>query len=207
MSTFHCFRTVLSAFLTALTLAGSAQAMLTIAPTFNKVAGSGPSDTSLGLLSHTPLQKPGDHFAYVAGDPRDPVLDVVNFYNDTTYDITGFYLQIIGTGTNTQDPSTIVVDPNVEAKFGDVPGHPIASDIFSQYEISADGKTIHFFGGVIPPGGRFTDLHYADSTLVPELKAFDYAAIDSWFVPEPSSSLLGMIGLTSLLSFRRRRSV
>ena len=187
-------RTANCTFLAVLTCTTAAHAQLVIAPVFNRIEGSGPTaDFDLGLLAHTPLQVPGDHFAYVSGDPRDPVLDAVHFWNDSPYNITGFSLRIVGTGTDTQDPSTIVLDENVDARFGDVEGHSIASDIFPNVEITEDGKTIHFSGGVIPPGGRFTDLHYADSQLVPEVQAFDYAAIDSWFSGEPADPRLCLV--------------
>ncbi len=181
-------------FLAVLACGTAAHAELVIAPVFNRVEGSGPTmDFDLGLLAHTPLQVPGDHFAYVSGDPRDPVLDVVHFWNDSPYDITGFSLRIVGTGTDTEDPSTIVLDENVDARFGNVEGHPYSSDIFSNIEITEGGKAIHFSGGVIPPGGRFTDLHYADSDLVPEIQDFDYAAVDSWFDGVPADPRLCLV--------------
>jgi hypothetical protein len=77
--------------------------------------------------------------------------------------------------------------------FGDVAGYPISSDIFSNIVISADRKEIHFSGGLIAPGGRFTDLHYADSTLVPEMQPFDYAAVDSWFDGVPADPRLCLV--------------
>jgi hypothetical protein len=88
--------------------------------------------------------------------------------------------------------------------------HAIASDIFPTVEISPDGKEIRFSGGLIPPGGRFTTVHYADSDMVPGVVAFDYAAIESSFggvlVPEPSSVAMMIIGLFGLgLTARRRK--
>ncbi len=187
-------RAVRFAFLITIIGGAAAEAELVIAPVFNKIEGSGPTqDFDLGLLAHTPLRAPGDHFAYVAGDPRAPQLDTLHFWNDSPYNITGFSLRIIGTGTDTEDPGTIVIDDNVNARFGDVAGYPIASDIFPNVEITENGKAIHFSGGVIPPGGRFTDLHYADSDLVPEIQAFDYAAIDSWFSGELADEKLCLV--------------
>ncbi len=181
-----------------------------VVPIHYRVEGTGPTeDFDLGLIGYTPLTAPGDHFAYVAGDPRDPDLDEVFFWNDSPYRIAGFSLQLVGTGTDTQNPSTIVLDENVDARFGDVEGHSIASDIFPNIEITEDGKAIHFSGGSLLPGERFTYLHFADSDLVPEIQAFDYVAIDSSFsgemVPEPSSALLAMLGFLPWIFVRRRR--
>ncbi len=67
--------------------------------------------------------------------------------------------------------STIVRDDDVDAYYGDVEGFPIGSDIFPNVKISPDKKEIHLFGGGVPPGGPYMDLHYADSTLVRELQA------------------------------------
>ena len=96
------------------------------------------------MAAATPLREPDQHFAYVSGDPRKVELDDLLFLNDTPYNMTGFSLRIIGTGTDTDDPGTIVLDDTVDAVFGDVAGHPISSDIFQQIEITENGKAIHF---------------------------------------------------------------
>ncbi len=93
----------------------TAQAKLTIAPVFNRGAGSGPGPGVIGLAAATPLREPDQHFAYVSGDPRKVELDDLLFLNDTPYNMTGFSLRIIGTGTDTDDPGTIVLDDTVDA--------------------------------------------------------------------------------------------
>ena len=191
--------------------ASPAQAQLVIEPLLNVVPGSGPGGADVpnfGFSAAGASSMPGreNAFAYVAGNPRDPDLDVVTVWNDTSYNLTSLWLEIIGTGTDTKDPSTIVRGAPFDAVFGDVDGDGmILSDIFPQIVISNDGHTIQFTGGVIPPGGRFTDVHLAVSPLNP-----DYVGIDSWFegelVPEPSSAVLGLIGGMSLFAGRKRRA-
>lgn len=97
--------------------------------------------------------------------------------NTTNYIMDGYGLSIIGTGNDTHDPSTIVRDAPIDARFGDVDGDgEILSDIFSMFVLSNDGKTIEFSGGSILPGQHFTGIHLATSDSPPNL-----AGIDSWY--------------------------
>ena len=189
-------------------------ARLTIEPVFNRVPGSGAGPVSIPLynpdflingVAYFIADEPGDVISYAAGDPRDPGLDVINFYNNTRYNLTGFTLRLVGTAPVTADPATIVRGP-VDAVFGDVNGDGKVgvSDYFATVVVSADGKEIRFENGVIPVGGRFTDIHLAVADNPPF-----YAAIDSSFtgnaVPEPATALLGGMALVSMLLIRRRR--
>ena len=82
------------------------------------------------------------------------------------------------------------------------------SDIFSSITVSAEGKEIVFSGGLIPVGGRFTDINLAFSDNPP-----DFAGIDSFFsgtvaaVPVPPAWVLVFSGLGTLVAGRigRRR--
>lgn len=193
------------------------QAELIMEPVFNRVAGLGGAENVVGVrqavngaqdeLGIEPAwtAQPGEVFSYVSGDPRKMELDDFFFYNDTDYTITGFSLEIIGTGIDTDDPRTIVRGAPIDARFGDVDGDgQILSDIFSNYEISDDGKSIQFTGGLIQPGERFTDIHLARSDNPPEM-----AGIDSWFsavaVPEPSAGVLMFAALIPLFLCGRFR--
>ncbi|MCA9112944.1 MAG: PEP-CTERM sorting domain-containing protein, partial [Planctomycetaceae bacterium] len=203
---------LLAAWMTSLT-----RAELVIEPVFNRVEGQGGADNVVGVrqavngiqsqLGIEPLwtAEPNEVFSYVTGDPRNPELDHLFFYNDTQYEIDGFGLSIIGTGTDTDDPRTIVRGAPIDARFGDVDGDgQILSDIFSGYTISADGKTIEFTGGSLMPGDRFTDIHLAASASPPEM-----AGIDSWLtgtlVPEPTSGVLLLLTLVPLFAIGRQR--
>ncbi|MCA9218263.1 MAG: hypothetical protein KDB27_34580 [Planctomycetales bacterium] len=201
----------------AMTLVASSwsRAELLIEPVFNRVDGTGGAENGVGVrqavngvqasLGLEPLwtAAPNEIFTYVAGDPRKFELDHFFFYNDTDQVINGFGLNIIGTGTDTDDPRTIVRDASVDARFGDVDGDgSILSDIFTNYSISDDGKTIEFTGGMLAPGERFTDIHLALSDNPPDL-----AGIDSWIivVPEPNASMLALGLVAPLLARRRKR--
>ncbi|MCA9149352.1 MAG: hypothetical protein KDA92_08645 [Planctomycetales bacterium] len=153
-------------------LCAVAPAALIIEPVFNLVPGDG-DGIPLGDI----MQGPGQVFSYVSGDPRNLLLDTLPVTNTTPYTLTGFGLEIIGTGVDTDDPSTIVRGAPIDATFGDVDGDgQILSDMFSSYTISPDGRKIEFSGGTVLSGQRFTDIHLAVSDQAPEM-----AGIDSWF--------------------------
>lgn len=165
------------ALLALVSWASQVQAQLVIEPVINRFAVG---DEGVPLADFMP--HPGVVFSYVSGDPRDPDLDSVPVVNTTNYIMDGYKLSIIGTGTDTHDPSTIVRDASYAGRFGDVDGDgEILSDIFADYTISADGKTIEFTGGSILPGERFTGIHLATSPNAPNLAGIDssYTGLDS----------------------------
>ena len=185
----------------------TAPAALVIEPVFNSVDGSGQGDNNFPIydpeflidgVAYFTADEPGEIISYASGDPRDPFLDVFHVWNNTQYNITGLTLRLIGTATDTENPGTIVRGP-VDAVWGDVNGdaHTGLSDIFATILVSADGKEIRFQDGLIPVGGRFTDIHLAMSDSAP-----DFAGIDSSFtgilVPEPSTRALIALGLALL---------
>jgi hypothetical protein len=176
-------------------------------PVFNRVEGSGPADNNFPLydpefqvngVSYWTADEPGEIVSYASGDPRDPILDVVHVWNNTRYELTGFTLRLIGTAAHSEDPGTIVRGP-VAATWGDVNGDSYVgvSDIFATITVSPDGKEIRFENGLIPIGGRFTDIHLATSDNPP-----DFAGIDSSFtgilVPEPTAFAVAALGLAAL---------
>ena len=185
----------------------TAQAALVIEPVFNRVDGSGQGDNNFPIYDPTFLidgvayfnaDEPGEIISYASGDPRDPFLDVFHVWNNTQYRITGLTLRLIGTATDTENPGSIVRGP-VDAVWGDVNGdsHIGLSDIFATILVSSDGKEIRFEDGLIPVGGRFTDIHLAMSDHPP-----DFAGIDSSFtgilVPEPATLALLAFALAAL---------
>jgi hypothetical protein len=190
-------------------------AELVIEPVINIVPGSGQAENNFPLyqpdflvdgVAYWTANEPGEIVTYAAGDPRDEFLDVFHVWNNTAYNIDGLNLQIIGTGTDTQNPGTVVRGPT-DAVWGDVDGDEQIgqSDIFSTIIVSADQKSIRLEGGIIPVGGRFTDIHLAMSENPPEL-----AGIDSWFtgvvaVPEPAAGLLACMfaAVMSIVWWRR----
>ena len=191
-----------------------AQAALVIEPVFNRVAGSGQGDNNFPIydpeflidgVAYFTANEPGKIISYASGDPRDPFLDVFHVWNNTQYILTGFTLRLVGTATDTANPGTIVRGP-VDAVWGDVNGDSNIglSEIFSTIIESPDGKEIRFEDGVIPVGGRFTDIHLAMSDNPP-----DFAGIDSSFtgilVSEPSGFALAALGLL-LLSVTNKKS-
>ena len=189
-------------------------ARLTVEPVFNRVAGSGAGPLSLpfynpGFLingvAYFLTDEPGEIVSYASGDPRDPGLDIVNFYNNTNYNITGFTLRLVGTAPVTDDPGTIVRGP-VDAVFGDVngDGQVGVSDYFATVIVSDDGKEIRFENGLIPVGGRFTDIHLAFATDPPFYAAID-ASFTGYAVPEPGTALTGAGALLGLLVWRKIR--
>jgi hypothetical protein len=186
----------------------TAEAALVIEPVINRVEGSGPADNNFPIYDPSFLidgaayftaDEPGEIITYASGDPRDPFLDVFHVWNNTRYDITGLTLELIGTATDTANPGTIIRGP-VDATWGDVNGDSQTglSDIFATIVVSPDGKEIRFEDGVIPVGGRFTDIHLAMSDSPP-----DFGGIDSSFtgilVPEPTA--LALIALAALGHF------
>lgn len=200
--------------------AADARAALVIEPVFNRVAGSGPGPDNFPIydpgflingVSYFNADEPGEITTYAAGDPRDPFLDAFHVWNNTTVTITGFTLRLIGTATDTEDPGSVVRGP-VDATFGDVDGDGLvgASDIFPSIVVSADGKEIVFSGGLLPYGGRFTDIHLARSDNPP-----DFAGLDTFFdgfraVPEPAGVTgfaAGLAGLAAGRLARHRRAV
>ena len=78
------------------------------------------------------------------------------------------------------------------------------SDIFATIIVSPDGKEIRFEDGLIPVGGRFTDIHLAMSDHPP-----DFAGIDSSFtgilVPEPATFALTALGLAALAMTNKKK--
>jgi hypothetical protein len=190
----------------------AARAALIMEPVINRVAGSGQGENNFPIydpdftvngVAYWTVDEPGEILSYVSGDPRDPFLDVFHVWNNTSYDITGLHFKLVGTGTDSEDPGTIVRGP-VDAVWGDVNGDGRIgqSDIFTRITASADGKEIHFEDGLLPVGGRFTDIHLARSDSPPF-----FAAVDSWFagnlVPEPSGAAAFLA--VGLLSLGRRR--
>jgi hypothetical protein len=194
------------------------QAALIIEPVFNRVEGSGQGDNNFPIYDPTFLidgvayftaDEPGEIVSYASGDPRDPFLDVFHVWNNTQYNITGFTLRLIGTATDTENPGTIVRGP-VDAVWGDVNGDAVTglSDIFATITVSSDGKEIRFEDGLLPVGGRFTDIHLAISDGPP-----DFVGIDSSFngilVPETATFALlalalAMLSTTNSISRMRR---
>ena len=188
---------------------------LVMEPVFNRLPGTGPGpnvfpfynpDILVGGVAYFSADEPGEIVTYPSGDPRDPALDTLAILNNTSYNITGLTLRIIGTATHTLDQSTIVRGP-VDAFWDDVNGDGVTglSDIFPTIEVSADRKEIRFSGGLIPAGTRFTDIHLAFSDSPPT-----FAGIDSTFegelVPEPRSMILTGLGTFALLLLRLRKA-
>ncbi|MGH9628853.1 MAG: hypothetical protein ACRD7E_11060 [Bryobacteraceae bacterium] len=199
-----------------MTYVPAAQAGLMMEPVFNRVPGSGPGGTSFPLyqpnllapdgIAYLDADEPGEIATYPSGDPRDPDLDVFFVWNNTSYNITGFILRIVGSATDTRHPGTIVRGP-VDAVWGDVNGDGDigVSDIFATVVVSPDGKEIRFENGLIPVGGRFTDIHLAVSDSPPSFAGVD-ATFTGQLVPEPYTFVLTACGLTPILFRAPRRN-
>ena len=190
------------------------RADLIMEPVINRVPGSGPAPNGfpfyspnflLNGVAYFTADEPGEIVTYAAGDPRDPLLDQIFILNNTAYDLTGLTLRIVGTATDTQDPATIVRGP-VDAVWGDVNGDGRigVSDIFSRITVSPDGKEIRFEDGLIPVGGRCTDVHLARSTNPPQLAGIDSSFTGFVRVPEPSTAALLLAGAALLAGWRKR---
>lgn len=214
-----CLRCLVTALVVACSLASSATApaALIIEPVFNRVEGSGQAGNNFPLydpeflvdgIAYFTANEPGEVVSYPAGDPPDPELDEFHVWNNTTYEITGFTLRLIGTATETRNPGTIVRGP-VDAVWGDANGDTQIglSDIFATILVSPDGKEIRFEDGLIPIGGRFTDIHLAVSDNPPDLAGID-ATFTGNLVPEPTTFVLLAVGLAAagLLTVRRKLS-
>jgi len=201
------FRCLASAAAISLVCVTAAQAALVIEPVFNRVAGSGPAENNFPIydpeflidgIAYFAADEPGEIISYASGDPRDPFLDDFHVWNNTGYNLTGFALRLVGTATDTANPATIVRGP-VDAVWGDVNGdlQTGLSNIFASIIVSPDRKEIRFENGMIPVGGRFTDIHLAMSGSPP-----DFAGIDSSFsgilAPEPTSLSLIVLALAAI---------
>jgi hypothetical protein len=197
----------------------AADATLFMEPVFDRVPGSGPSDTAFPIDNPAFLNgatgepfdtasKPGEIDTYSAGYPRDEVLTSVSFYNNTQYAITAFHLNIIGSSFEPIPYTfTITRDPNVDAFYGDANGDGKigVSDIFSTITVSDDARAITFSNGLIPPGGRFTDYIFSYTTDGQTFRAGVDASFDGVFVPEPTSLALLIPGLIAIWAETRRR--
>ena len=197
-------------------------ATLIMEPVFLRTEGSGPSEAPPVLGIYAPdfinpgtgeafliADEPGEIDIYPAGYPADPgLVDVVRFYNNTEYELTGFQLSIVGTADEPEPFNfTVDRDPNVDAIWGDANNDGLIglSDIFAKTEVSENGRTITFTDGSIPVGGRFTD--YLFSTTIdqqPFLAAVEASFSGVRAVPEPGT--LGLLGgAIALLMLRRAR--
>ena len=151
-----------------LSMPAVASATLIIEPVFLSTEGSGPAETVLGFYlpdfinpatgePFLTADEPGEVVTYPAGFPRDEGLaEVVRFYNNTGFDITGFTLVLAGTAIEPEPFNfTVQRDPNVDAVWGDANGDGLIglSDIFATVTVSEDGRTITFSDGYpsMPP--------------------------------------------------------
>jgi hypothetical protein len=178
---------------------------LVIEPSHDRVAGSGPSDKAIPIYDPTYIvngvpyalsNKPGEKILYAAGDPTEPVFSSFYILNNTQYKITGFHLKIVGPAASTDDPGTIQRG-NVDAVFGDLNGDGRIgkSDIFKNITVSADKKEMTFSDGVIPVGGRFTDVHLARSAAPPQFVGIEATFTGVKAVPLPLGAFLAAAGL------------
>ena len=197
----------------------SAGATLIMEPVFDRFPGSGPDENVVGLYAPDFLNPatgepfllsnhPGVVSIFPAGFPADPVLvDTVRFYNNTTFILTGFTLNIVGTADEPEPFNfTVTRDPNVDARWGDVndDGEIGLSDIFATVQVSPDGRTIVFKDGEIPVNGRFTDYIFSTTSDGEPFTAAVEAHFEGIFVPVPAAMwLLGSaLGLLGWLRYR-----
>ena len=186
-------------------------ATFVIEPTFHHVEGSGQADNNFPIYDPTYIvngiqwalaNKPGDVSSYVVNFPADPDFATHHIWNNTDYAITGFDIKIVGPASDPVDPASITPGP-VDAVFGDVNGDAVIglSDIFHSIRVSEDRKEILFEDGVIPTGGRFTDLYLVTSDTNPANVGFE-ATFTGTIVPEPGGMLL--LAIAWPLGCRRR---
>jgi PEP-CTERM motif-containing protein len=213
-------RSLLLSLAAVLAAPSSAMATLIMEPVFNRVAGTGPGGNVLGFYipelinpaTGEPIliaDEPGEVDTFPAGFPADPVLvNTVRFYNNTSYDLTGFSLSLVGTADEpTPFNFTVTRDANVDAFWGDVDGDGFVghSDIFGSITLSADHRTIFFSDGVIPVGGRFTDFNLAMTSDGEPFKAAVDATFSGTPVPEPATMTLLTTGVGLLATAIRQR--
>ena len=196
------------------------QATLVLEPVFDFAPGSGPDDTVFGIYDPTFINpatgeayllsdEPGEVSTFPAGFPVDQGnVDTFRFYNNTSYDITGFTWNIVGYADEPELFNfTIFRDPDVDARFGDVDGDGQIgrSDIFSTIQVSEDGKVIVFKDGLIPVNGRFTDFIFAMTDDGEPFKAAIDSHFEGDFVPVPAAVWLFGSAL-ALLGWLRRKA-
>ena len=198
------------------TLTTAGATTLTMENVINRVPGSGeagPNDpfVTFGLCQPDAINPatgmpnlvacaPGEIANYPAGVPRDePLVNDVRPYNNTPYNITSLTLQIVGSAVEPVPFTfTITLDPNISAFFGDANGDGKVglSDIFSTITLSPDHRTITYSDGLIPPGGRFTDVISSMTDNREPFKAGVYASFNgSLAVPEPATWTILLMGL------------
>jgi len=197
----------------------AANATLVMEPVFDFFPGSGPDDNVVGLYAPDFINPatgepfllsnhPGVVSIFPAGFPADPgLVDTVRFYNNTSFILTGFTLNIVGTADEPEPfDFTVTRDPNVDAMWGDAndDGAIGLSDIFATVQVSPDGRTIVFKDGEIPVNGRFTDYIFSMTTDGEPFNAAVEAHFEGVFIPIPPAAWLFGTAL-GLLGWLRRR--
>ena len=198
----------------------SASATLVMEPVFDFFPGSGPDDTVFGIYAPDFINPatgepfllsnhPGVVSIFPIGFPVDEgLVNVVRFYNNTSFILTGFTLNIVGTADEPEPFNfTVTRDRNVDAMWGDANGDGMIgqSDIFATVQVSDDGRTIVFKDGMIPVNGRFTDYVYAFTTDDQPFTAAVEAHFEGIFIPVPAAAWLFASAL-GLLGWIRRRA-
>ena len=197
----------------------TANATLVMEPVFDFFPGSGPDDNVLGFYAPDFLNPatgepflvsnhPGVVSIFPAGFPADPgLVDTVRFYNNTTFILTGFTMNIVGTADEPEPFNfTVTRDPDVDAMWGDANGDGQIglSDIFATVQVSPDGRTIVFKDGEIPVNGRFTDYFFSMTTDGEPFTAAVEAHFEGVFVPVPAAVWLFGSALALLAWIRRQ---